>query len=62
MKFLFFDLNDLKMKSVFVHRHLGTSPYCSKDLQVAELGGGVQALVSWPEDPPVPWQQKGAQI
>ena len=32
----------------FVHRHLGTPPYSSKDVQVAKLGGGVQALVSWP--------------
>lgn len=41
--------------SVVVHRHLGTPPYCSKNMQVAKLGGGVQALVSWPEDPLVPW-------
>lgn len=31
-------------------------------MQVAELGGRVQALVSRPEDPRVPRQQKGAQI
>lgn len=48
--------------SGFVHRYLGTPPYCSKDLQVAKLGGGVQALVSWAEDPLVPRQQKGASI
>lgn len=57
-----FKVNLIKMLSVFVHRHLGTPPYCSKDVQVAKLGGGVQALVSWPEDPLVPWRQKGAQI
>lgn len=48
--------------AVVSHRHLGTPPYRSQDMQVAELGGRVQALVSWPKDPPVPWQQKGAQI
>lgn len=49
-------LNIIKSSTAFVHRHLGTSPYCSQDLQVVKLGSRVQTLVSWPQDPPVPGQ------
>ena len=58
----FVEQSVINTSPVFVHRHLGTPPYCGKDVQVAKLGSGVQALVSWPKDPPVPGQQKGAQI
>lgn len=46
----------------FASRRLGTPPHCSEDMQVAQLGGGVQALVPRPEDPPVLWQQERTEI
>lgn len=48
--------------NIFAFRHLGTSPHCSEDMQVAQLGGGVQALVPRPKDPSVLWQQKRTEI
>lgn len=46
----------------FASRRLGTPPHCSEDVQVAQLGGGVQALVPRPEDPLVLWQQERTEI
>lgn len=43
-------------------RYLGTPSGCCEDLQAAELGDGVQALVPRPEDPAVSGQRPRTQI
>lgn len=43
-------------------RYLGATFGGGEDLQAAELGNGVQTLVSWTEDTPIPRQPKAAQI
>lgn len=60
----FFHLSFLDSNTLYIlaSRHLGTPPHCSENMQVAQLGGGVQALVPRAKDPSVLWQQKRAEI